>query len=126
MGPIYNEEITMSNLNNIKKAISNTITATVSVITVTTEVVADASGLVASSISAAPKVGKAALCLPFDAATGYLVESEGIGEKAAHNRAYKYLDQDAATTIEQASVGSGKLLAKLLSDLNEDDNNANK
>jgi hypothetical protein len=114
----------MSNVNNIKRAISNTFTAAVSIVAVSTEVLADTSGFVAGSISSTPGVIKETLRTPFNAAEGYL-EAEGLGQEEAHAIAFKYLEQDAATTIAQAGRGAGSLVSAMFADLPEDDNNAN-
>ena len=117
MGPIKKEEITMSNnIKNIKKAVGSTVSAATGVVAVGTEVVADSSSLISNSISATPAVLKALLLSPFSAAKGYLMEAEDLTAEQAESVAFKYLEQDVATTIEQAGEGTGKILAQLLED----------
>jgi len=116
----------MNNIKNIKKSLSNTITAATSIVAVTTEVVADASGLIANSIGSTPAVIKATLVTPFSAAQGYLMEAEDRSEEEAREAAFRILEQDTAVTIEHAGQGVGKLIAMLLEDDEADDNNADK
>ena len=105
-----------TNIKNIKKAVSNTVSAATGVVTVGTEVVADSSSLISNSIGATPAVLKALLVSPFSAAKGYLMEAEDLTDDQAEAVAFKYLEQDIATTIEKASEGSGKLIAQLFED----------
>jgi len=105
-----------SNIKNIKKAIGNTIGAATSTVAVTTEAVADSSGLLANSIASTPAVLKALLVSPFSAAKGYLIEAEGLSEEQAQAAAFHYLNQSVATTIAQTSEGVGKLTASLFED----------
>ena len=104
----------MSNMKNISKAVSNTVSAATGIVTVGTEVVADSSSLISNSIGATPAVLKALLVSPFSAAKGYLMEAENLSAEQAELVAYKYIKQDVATTITEASEGSGKLIAQLL------------
>ena len=104
---------TMSNIKNIKKSISNTFGAVTQVVSVSTELLADTSLFISNSIGATPNVLKSMTQTPFTAARGYIMESEGISKEDAHKRAFKYIDQDVATTIVELSEGSGKLLADL-------------
>ena len=114
-GTHYKEEITMSNnIKNIKKAVGSTVSAATGVVAVGTEVVADSSSLISNSIGATPAVLKALLLSPFSAAKGYLMEAEDLTAEQAEAVAFKYLEQDVATTIQEASEGSGKLIAQLL------------
>jgi len=105
-----------NNIKNIKKAIGNTIGAATSTVAVTTEAVADSSGLLANSIASTPAVLKAVLVSPFSAAKGYLMEAEGLSAEEAQTAAFKYLEQDVAVTIARGGEGVGKLLASLLED----------
>lgn len=105
-----------NNLKNIKKSVSNTVGAATSVVSVTTEMVADVSGLLSNSIGATPAVLRALLASPFSAAKGYLMEAEGLSEQEAERAAFKYLEQNLALTIAQGGEGAGKLLAQLLAD----------
>ena len=114
----------MSNLLNIKKSIYNTLNAATSTIAVSTTVLADATLLASNAISATPKVAKELALTPFNAAEGYL-EENGLTTEEAHMVAFKYLDQDAHVTVRELGKGSGKLLASILDDLDEDVDNAN-
>lgn len=115
-----------NNIRNIKTSVSNTVTAATSTVAVGTEVLADSTKLVADTISATPTVMKALLLSPFSAAKGYLMEAEGLSEQDAEKAAFKYLEQDVATTIKEGGEGAGKLLAELFKDLEEDDDKADK
>ena len=103
-----------NNIKNIKKAVGNTVSAATGVVAVGTEVVADSSSLISNSIGATPAVLKALLVSPFSAAKGYLMEAENLSAEQAELVAYKYIKQDVAVTITEASEGSGKLIAQLL------------
>ena len=105
-----------NNIKNIKRSVGNTMSAATNVVSVGTEMVADSSELVSKSIGATPSVLKALLKTPFSAAKGYLMEAEDLTEQQAEAVAFKYLEQDFATTIEQGGEGVGKLLAQLLED----------
>lgn len=102
-----------SNIKNIKKAVGSTVSAATGVVAVGTEVVADSSSLISNSIGATPSVLKALLLSPFSAAKGYLMEAEDLTAEQAEVAAFKYLEQDVATTIRETSEGSGKLIAQL-------------
>ena len=106
----------MSNVNNIKKAVGNTVSAATGIVSVGTEVVADSSSLISNSIVATPAVLKALLASPFSAAKGYLMEAEGLSAEDAEKVAYHYFEQDLATTITEAGEGAGKLAAQLFED----------
>lgn len=109
-----------NNIRNIKRSINNTVHAVTSTVAVGTEVIADSSELIANSIGATPTVLKALLSTPFSAAKGYLMEAEGLSEEQAQAAAFHYLEQDFATTVEQAGEGAGKLVAKLFEDMDSD------
>ena len=102
------------NIKNIKKSVGKTVAAVTGTVAVSTEVVADTSGLVANSIASTPAVLKALLVSPFSAAKGYLMEAEGLSEKEARARAFHILEQDVAVTVEKAGEGAGKAIAMLL------------
>jgi len=105
-----------NNIKNITKALGNTITAATGVVSVSTELVADTSGLLANSIGATPAVLKALLSTPFSAAKGYLMEAENMSEEQATKAAFKYLQQDMAVTIDKGGESVGKLIASLFED----------
>ena len=102
-----------NNLRNVKKSVSNTLSATTGVVATSAELLADTTGLLSSSIAATPAVLKALLSTPFTAAKGYLMEAEGLTEVQAEKVAYHYIKQDVATTITEAGEGAGKLAAQL-------------
>lgn len=106
----------MSNVKNIKKSIGNTFSAATAVVSVSTEVVADASGFVSSSIGSTPAVLKALLQAPFSAAKGYLMEAEDMTEEEAELAAFKYINQEVAVTVKQGGEASGKLIAQLFAE----------
>jgi len=112
-------------INNLKNATVNTFTAATTTIAVSAKLLADTTSVLNKSIAASPEVAKTVLRSPFDATTGYLMESEGIDEASAKKRAYKYLDQDVSRTIEEMNMGAGKLFAELLKDEPVNDNNDN-
>ena len=119
-GTHYNkEEVIMSNVKNIKKAVGNTVSAATGIVSVGTEVVADSSSLISNSIVATPAVLKALLASPFSAAKGYLMEAEDLSAEEAEAVAYHYIRQDVAKTITEAGEGAGQLVAQLL-DENEE------
>ena len=115
----------MSNIKNIKRSVVNTVSAATAVVSVSTEVVADTSQYISEGIGATPAVLKALLVTPFSAAKGYIMESEGVSEEVATERAFKYLEQDVAVTIEETGTSLGKLTAQLFDDLEDDDDTAN-
>jgi hypothetical protein len=104
----------MSIKSDVKSIVSNTVTAPLSLGATTLKLAADGTGLIDSGARATPAVLKALLSLPFATAKGYIMEAEGVTEQVAEARAYHYIKQDLATTIEEVGVGSGKLLADLL------------
>lgn len=110
-----------NNVRNIKRSVGNTLNAATGAVAVTTEVIADASELLANSISQTPAVLKALLHSPFSAAKGYLMEAEGLSEQEAEAVAFHYLNQDLSTTIREGSEGVGKLTAALFEDDDSDD-----
>ena len=111
----------MSNsINNIVRASKNIINAATSTISVGAQMVADGTELLNASVVETPQVCKALLSSPFAAAKGYIMESEGVTADVAEARAYLYIRQELSTTIEQVGVGSGKLLADLLKDEDDD------
>ncbi len=103
------------------KAVSNTASAITGTVSVATEVVADTSGLLANSIASTPGVFKALFASPFSAAKGYLMEADGKSAEEAEEAAFYYLNQDVATTIDQAGESAGKLVAKLFEDDDDED-----
>jgi hypothetical protein len=116
----------MSNLNNIKKSITNTISAATSVVSVSTELMADTSLYISKSIGATPTVLKELAKTPFSAGKGYLMESEGISAEDAEKRAFKYINQEVSVTIREGGEGAGKLLADLFKEETTNDDNASK
>ena len=104
----------MKAINNLVQATKNTVNATAQTLSVSTQLVADGTGLINKSVGATPLVIKAILLTPFAAAKGYIMEAEGVDAPEAEARAYKYVQQELARTIEEVGVGSGKLLADLL------------
>lgn len=102
-----------NNVKNIKKSLGNTVSAATSVVSVSTEVVADASGLISSSIEVAPAVLKALLLLPFSVAKGYLMKAKGLSDEDAEAVVFHYLKQDVVTTIKQGGEASGRLIANI-------------
>ena len=91
------------------KSVSVPLSATATMLSVT----ADGMGTLEKGVKSAPGIVKAILSLPFSARKGMLIQ-DGVSEKEATERAYKYVTQPLAATIEQVGVGSGKLLADLL------------
>jgi hypothetical protein len=112
--PFQLEEITMSIKQDVKSIVSNSVTAPVALSATALKLAADGTGLIDSGARATPAVLKAILSLPFATAKGYIMEAEGVTDEVAELRAYHYIKQDLATTIEEVGVGSGKLLAELL------------
>ena len=100
-------------INNVKKTVSNTLSATTGALAATSEIMADGTGAISTTIEATPSVLKALLKSPFAAAKGYLMEAEGLTAKEAEAVAFHYIEQDVATTITEAGEGAGKLVAKL-------------
>ena len=110
------------------KAITNVVTAAKNIlntagnsIEVASTLVADGTGVVNKSVSSTPAVLNALLTAPFAAAKGYIMESEGVSADEAELRAYRFIRQNLSVTIEQAGVGSGKVLAAILAEENMDD-----
>lgn len=103
-------------INNVVHASKNIINTAGSTIEVASDVVVDASELLNSTVKDAPAVVRALLCVPFAAAKGYIMETEGVSAEVAEERAYKYARQNLSRTIEEAGEGTGKLLAELLKD----------
>lgn len=111
----------MSNsINNVVRASKNIINAATSTISVGAQMVADGTELLNASVVQTPQVLKALLSTPFAAAKGYIMESEGVTAEVAEARAYLYIRQELAVTIEQVGVGSGKLLADLMAEDDDD------
>ena len=110
----------MSNIKNIKRSIVNIITATASTASVLTQVLADGTEVGAKSIASSPAVLKELMQVPFSATEGVLID-QGMDEDKAHKKAYKYVNQDVATSIREGSVGSGKMLNKLWASMSEED-----
>ena len=109
-----------NSVNNVVRATKNIVYAASSLIDVSAQLVADGTELLNSGITEAPQVTKALLASPFAAAKGYIMESEGVSEEQAEERAYRYLKQQLSVTIEEVGVGSGKLLAIMMKDDDED------
>jgi len=107
-------------INNVVRASKNIINAATSTISVGAQMVADGTELLNASVVEAPQVMKALLSSPFAAAKGYIMESEGVSEEIAEARAYRYIKQELSVTIEEVGVGSGKLLADLLKEEDDD------
>lgn len=110
-----------SSIKNVTKATSNTIKAATSTVAVAAELMADTTGVVASSIAHTPVVLKALLEAPFAAAKGYLMEAEQLSAEDAEAKAYHYIRQSVAETVTESSEALGSLMADLL----KDDDNAN-
>lgn len=100
--------------SNVKSIVSNTIDTPLSLGSTALQLTADGANVVNKAASATPAVINAILKAPFNAAKGYIMEAEGVSEEVAAKRAYKYVEQDVATTIADAGEGAGKLLAELL------------
>ena len=109
----------MSNLNNIKKSIGHTFTAATTVVSVSTELLADTTLYISSGVGSTPAVLKELAKTPFSAGKGYLMESEGITAEAAEARAFKYVNQEVSVTIREGGEGAGKLLADLFKEETE-------
>jgi len=105
-----------NNIKNVTKSIGHILSAATSIVAVSTEVLADGTGLVSGSVTQTPAVMKALLSTPFAAAKGYLMEAEGMNEADAEAIAYKYVQQELAVTIQEAGEGAGKLMATLFDD----------
>lgn len=114
-----------NNIKNITKSVSNTTSAATGAVATATELLADGTELMSTSVKATPAVLKALLTSPFAAAKGYLMEAEGMSAEDAELAAYRYIKQDVALTITEASEGAGKVVAALFDDEDSDDNNAN-
>ena len=100
-------------INNVKKTVNNTLSATTGALAATSEIMADSTGAISTTIESTPAVLKALLKSPFAAAKGYLMEAEDLTAKEAEAVAFHYIEQDVATTITEAGEGAGKLVAKL-------------
>ena len=100
-------------VNNIVSSTKSIFNAASKTVLVTTGVVAKGSDLLNKSIEHGPAVAAAALRVPFNAAEGYLI-ADGVDAKEAHARAYKYVDQDLATSIDQVGIALGSGLHALL------------
>lgn len=116
----------MSIKKDMKTIVSNSVSVPMSLGATTLNVVADATEYTNKSVGAAPDVVRALLSIPFAAAKGYIMEAEGVSEEEATVRAYRYVEQPVSRTIEDIGTGSGKLLAELLADDEEDDSKASK
>ena len=116
----------MSNIKNIKKSISNTISAATSIVSVSTELLADTSLYISKSIEHTPAVLKSIGQSPFSATKGYIMESEGVDADVAEQRAFKYLNQELSVTINETSEGAGKLIADMFADDEPNDNTDDK
>ncbi len=114
-----------NNVRNITKSIGNTASAVTGTVATATELLADTTGLLSTSVAATPAVLKALLTTPFAAAKGYLMEAEGMSAAEAEAAAYKYIKQDVALTIQEAGEGAGKLAAALFEDDEPEANTAN-
>ena len=115
-----------SNMSNIKAAASDSIGVATSTFALALTLTAGAIKLAGGIVKAAPEVAQATAELPFSASQGYIAEDEGIEMAEARGRAFKYVDQDLATTIADAGKGSGKLIAQLFADMDTDANDADK
>ena len=103
----------MSAINNLVRATKKTVSATVNLAALSTELLADGAELINASVGQAKPISKAVLSLPFATAEGYLI-AEGATPEAAKAKAYHFVDQAVAVTIAEVGVGSGKLLSALL------------
>ena len=103
----------MSAITNVVKATKNTISATINTVGLGAQLLADGTELINASIGQAKPTTKAILALPFSTTKGYLIQ-EGATEEEADAKAYQFIRQDVAVTIEAVGVGSGKLLSELL------------
>ena len=106
----------MSVKNDVKTIVSQSVSLPLSATATCVSMAADGLGVVEKGVKHTPSVVKALLSVPFAAAKGYIMESDGVTAEVAEARAYKYLKQDLSATIEEVGVGSGKLLADLLKD----------
>lgn len=104
----------MNALNNVVQAVKNVINTVGNSIEVSSTLIADGTGVINKTVSSTPVVLQALLTAPFAAAKGYIMESEGVSEDEAEQRAYRFIRQNLSVTITEAGVGSGKLLADLL------------
>lgn len=104
----------MSVKQDVRNIVSKSVSVPLSAGATTLEVTADALGYVESGVKSTPAVVKSLLQLPFAAAKGYIMESEGVSSKEAEERAYRYARQELSRTIEEAGEASGKLLAELM------------
>lgn len=111
-------------INNLVQATKNTVSAAINTISLTTQVVADGTELLNSSINQVKPTTVALLASPCAAVKGYIMESEGVSEEIAEDRAYRYVRQELSRTISEVGVGSGKLLADLLKEDLSDDSEA--
>ncbi len=108
-------------INNIKKSVSNTVGAAASTVAVSSQVLADSTGMITSTVEATPAVLKALLQAPFAAAKGYLQEAEGLTAEEAEARAYLFLRQKADQTVTDGAEAIGGFLADMFKDDDTDD-----
>ena len=106
----------MKAVTNVVTAVKNILNTAGNSIEVASTLVADGTGVVNKSVSSTPAVLNALLTAPFAAAKGYIMESEGVSAEEAELRAYRFIRQNLSVTIEQAGVGSGKVLAAILAE----------
>ena len=111
----------MKAITNVVKATKNVLNAAGNTIEVSSQLIADGTDVLNTSVSSTPAVLKALLTAPFAAAKGYIMESEQVSELEAEARAYKFIRQELSRTIEEVGVGSGKLLAELIAEDDQDD-----
>ena len=110
-----------STATNIKTIAKGAVNVPLEVGAAAVQVTADSVDVATSGVRATPGVIKAILRAPFEAASGYIQEAEGVTRDEAQERAFRYLKQDLAQTIDEGAEASGKLLAEFLKD---DDDNA--
>lgn len=106
----------MSVKSDVKSIVSKSVSVPLSAAATCISIAADSLGYAESAVKHTPAVVGALLRIPFAAAKGYIMETEGVSSDVAEERAYRYLKQDLSRTIAEAGEGAGSVLAALLKD----------
>ena len=113
-----NSKVTVK--TNLKKTFNNLMGAMSATLEVSSELIADGTGLAVSAVRQIKPVGKELLQSPLSAHKGYLVE-QGVSEDEAQARAFGVLDKSMSDAIKSGSEAAGAMVASLLEGWDEDE-----
>ena len=114
-----------SNVKNIKSAIKDTGSATMSVLSVATTLVAGLASFAASAVSDTPEVVKQVALSPLTAKQSYHL-AEGDSVEAAYDKSMGYLDHSVSELVQKGAESVGELWSEWSEEEDEhEDDNAN-